>query len=417
MTLTRRLQPLAVVVDQAWLSLVSLAVSIALIREAPKAEYGHYLLLVAPLLLLQSVQNALINSPLATYLPAAQESEGSKIKATAISLHIHLAVFGAMLYALGLLAFGWLDVIEISTSLVVSFSAAVVGTIARESQRSLAYAQGAGLKALSGDIVFGVLMVMGVGLAASGAHLYASTVLLLTGIAGVAPVLLQVGTLTRPRVDATIAVRFWSCSRWALPSVLATWGSLNSYSYFAGVMVGVTAVAEIGAARLFVMPIGLIIAAWGNWNRPRISRWFAAGDIRSVRHLTHSSVLLGLGTLGGLAALLTVVYPWIEQLIGSDYAGLKALVLMWMLYFALSLCRNIYMATLMIDANGYRILHHITWGGLFLSVGGLATFSSRGSIWIVGVLCAVELTLAISVIISARAYWRRPRAGGPPRNA
>lgn len=408
--MTKLLQPLAAVADQAWLSLISLAVSIAFIREATKTEYGYYLLLAAPLLLVQGVQNAIVNSPLATILPAANDSEKRHIKTTAISLHAYLALLAAVLGAAGLLLFGWIEDMELSILLILGFSLAIIGTIARESQRSLAYAQGLGIKALTGDLVYGLFLLAGIGLAIAGESLSAGAVLLLTGLAGVAPLTTRVRGLSRPSIHPDVARQFWSCTRWALPSVIATWVSLNSYPYFAGTVLGVSSVADIGAARLFLMPIGLVMTAWGNWYRPRVSRWFSIGDIASVKRVTHTSLAIALGLMAAFAAILSTAYPWLEALLGAEYRNLQSLVLLWLLYFSLAACRNIYMATLMTDALGYKTLHHITWLGLILSLSGLAAVSKNGASWVIGVLCAIELSQAILVALRAHSYWRRSLA-------
>jgi hypothetical protein len=96
--------------------------------------------------------------------------------------------------------------------------------------------------------------------------------------------------------------------------------------------------------------------------------------------------------------------------LGEQYRGLQPLVLMWLLYFAIGLVRNVYMATLMTDAQGYKILHHITWLALGLSIPGFVLLSHNGAHWVVGVLCVIELAQVVMVIIKARQYWKRPNA-------
>src|SRR5574340_33454 len=142
----KRLNPLAAVADQAWLSLLSFAIALAFIWGATKEEYGYYLLLFPPLLLIQSIQNAIVNSPLATFLPAATEAEKTRIRTTAVMLHIYLALACAALGLVGLLVYGWLEHFHVSPLLLVGFMLAIIGTIARESQRSFAYVQGQGVR-------------------------------------------------------------------------------------------------------------------------------------------------------------------------------------------------------------------------------------------------------------------------------
>lgn len=412
MSFLKRLNPIAAVADQAWLSLLSFAVSLAFIWGASKAEYGYYLLLIAPLFLVQSIQNALVNSPLATFLPAAEEPAKLRIRTTAVSMHVYLALAAAILGLLGLLVYGWLAHLEASGLLLTGFTLAIIGTIVRESQRSFAYVQGLGLRALAGDLIYGALLLAGIALAFAGSSLSAGTVLALTGVAGIAPLLTKARRFEGLQTHVEPLRQFWSCGRWALPSVIVTWVNLSSYPYFAGKSLGLSAVADIGAARLFLMPIGLMMTAWGNWFRPKISGWLASGDVRKVTHITRKSLFAGLAGMAVLAAGLLLVYPFLERFLGPQYQGLQPLVLMWLLFFALSLARNVYMATLMTDPTGYRTLHHITWLALAISLPGFVLFSRNGALWVVGVLCVVELVQVLLVAAHARRYWRRPQAAG-----
>ena len=112
-----------------------------------------------------------------------------------------------------------------------------------------------------------------------------------------------------------------------------------------------------------------------------------------------------------LAVLILWAYPMLEPALGEQYAGLQPLVLMWLVFFTLSLVRNMYMATLMTDAHGYKILHHITWLALALSLPGFLLFSANGALWVVGILCAVELTQLLLVVAKAHGYWKEAASG------
>lgn len=406
-----RLNPLAALIDQAWLSLLNFAISLAFIWGASKAEYGYYLLLGAPLLLVQNIQNAIVNSPLATFLPATEEADKPVLKRTAVSLHLCLALLAGALGGMGLVIYeDWVG-LKIDIMLLVGFVVAIIGTIAREAQRAFAYVQGQGLRALGGDLVYGAALLAGIAWAMLGSPLTAGIVLLMTGLAGLLPILSKLRGFQRPMLHPQPMRQFWSCGRWALPSVVVTWINLSTYPYFAERALGLATVADIGAARLFLMPVGLAMTAWSNWYRPRISAWRAAGDVNAIKQLTHASLMIGWGGLALAAVAIVFAYSHVEPLLGEQYAGLQSLVLMWLLFFALSLARNVYMATLMTDAHGYRILHHITWLALTLSIPGFVLLSANGAVWVVGVLCVVELIQLLLIQIKAREYWKGTAAG------
>jgi len=134
------------------------------------------------------------------------------------------------------------------------------------------------------------------------------------------------------------------------------------------------------------------VTAWSTCT-PSISSWLGSGQRGSIKRLTHKSLFGGWTGLAALVVLIVMAYPFIEPVLGEQYRGLQPLVLMWVLFFALSLARNIYMATLMTDAQGYKILHHITWLALALSLPGFILLSDNGALWVVGVLCTVELRI------------------------
>lgn len=410
MKVSSRLNPLGAIADQAFLSLLGLTVSMILITTVSKQEYGYYVLLGSMLLLVQSIQNALINSPVATLLPASGPETKEALKRTAVTLHMILAGAGALLA--GVLLWGYLRVTGdagevVRTALCLGFALAVMGTVIREAQRSLNYVQGQGIQAFLGDLVYGALLLAGLGLAAWNRVLDAATALALTGLAATLPLLGRVGGMQGAPIHRPSMTSIWSCARWALPSVLLTWINLTSFSTVAAYFAGLAAVADLGASRLFVMPLGLLATAWGNWYRPKFSGWLPAGDVVSVRRVTNVSSAAAIVFSVVLTLVLLTGYPWIEPLLGAEYSGLQALVLAWLVYFTLAFVRNVYMATLMTDPGGYRILHHVTMFAVLGSVPCYLVFAERGPLWIIGTLCVVEVLQLALIVPRARHYWER----------
>lgn len=410
MSFFKRLNPLAAVADQAWLSMLNFAISLAFIWGASKSEYAYYLLLFAPLLLVQSIQNAVVNSPLTTFLPAAAEHDKAALRQTAVSLHIYLAFVAAVVGGLGLFVYESWAGLQIDPALIVGFAFAIIGSVAREAQRSLAYVEGKGLQALGGDLLYGVVLLLGIALALYQQTLSATIVLGLTGLAGLLPLVRKLSAFEGVMLHSMPMRQFWSCGKWAIPAVAATWLSLSAYPYFAERNLGLAAVAEIGAARLFVMPVGLFTTAWSNWYRPKVTAWMAIGDVANTKRLTFASVLIGIATLVAFAGTLLALYPELEHWLKPQYHGMLPLVLGWICFFAFSFVRTVFMATLMTNADGYKAFYFITWLSLAISVPGLMYFSSWGAVWVVIVLCVVELVQALLVIYKSMQSWRVRKA-------
>lgn len=397
---------LVTVLDQAWLSVLNLAISVAFIRYATKHEFGVYLLLMTPLYLVQGVQNALLLSPIATVLPATQKEERSSVIDTAISAQVVFIATSSVLAVIALGAYFLVTQDSIDLSLCFAFSLALAGTMAREAGRGLSYTQGLPERALRSDVVYGIgLLSVMTGLVVLG-YFSAQAVLLGTGIAALWPYLIQLSSKYRLVLSRDVLFQFWACGRWALLGVLVTWVNLNAYPLIVGMALNTSSVADINAARLFMMPFVLGITGWSNLVRPRISEWMARGDLKNIRRISLQSIAAGLLAISCFTGIVYLVYPIIEPLLGSEYSGLEWLIVLWALFFAFALVRTVFMASLMTDARGYRELQSISWYALVLSLTGLWWLTPLGVQWVIGVLIAVEAFQLLLVSRKALALWR-----------
>ncbi len=400
----------ATVIDQAWLSLLNLVIAAAFIRLAPKEDYGTYLLLQTPLLLVQGLQNALLLSPLATVLPATAEARQPAVRSTAISGQIVFLVAAAALCA-GLLAI-WLMVKRHTFEfwLPAAFALAIAGASAREGARALHYSTGNAFHALRSDLVYGGGLLLALIVLMLGGTFETRNVLPAIGIAALWPYALrllrhQTHTLV---IDREVLTQFWACGRWALIGVLVTWINLNAYTLVVGAVLGLAAVADINAARLFLMPVALGVTAWSNLARPRISAWMAQQRLEDIRRFSMQSIFISLSSLAVFATFMTLVYPFIEPRLGTAYHGLLPMILMWALFFSLAFPRNILMATLMTCPEGYRQLQQVSVLALSISLGGLFLLTSYGTIWVIGVLILVEVTQLTLISRLAIRWWKSP---------
>lgn len=397
---------IATMFDQAWLSLLNLTIAIAFIRLAPKEDYGIYLLLQTPLLLVQGLQNALLLSPLTTVLPATPADRQAAVRTTAIGGQVVFLLGAATLGGLLLAAYFRFERGGLEFWLPCAFALAIAGASAREGARALFYSSGKALLALRSDLVYGGGLLLALAMLALGDAFETRNVLLAIGIAALWPYVMQLSAVRRLALDRLVLREFWACGRWALIGVLVTWINLNAYNLVVGAMLGLAAVADINAARLFLMPIALGVTAWSNLARPRISAWIAQSRFHDIRRFSMQSMLFSLSVLAGFAAIMLAAYPFIEPWLGPAYQGLLPLVLMWALFFALSFPRSIFMATLMTRPEGYRQLQQVSWFALAVSLGGLALLTTYGALWVIAVLILVELTQLILIGRLAARWWQ-----------
>lgn len=406
MQFLRRLpSPLLAMADQALLSVVSLATSLVFIRFGAKAEYGLYALLLTPITLVVGIMNAIVTSPTMTLYPGAGERRG-EFMATAWLALLWLLAGAFVLAALGLCAAAFFmpSVGPVGPWAIGSFSVAMVGTAAREAGRSFAYSQAQVGQALIQDVVYGAVMLLGLAGLAYAGKITGWTAFAITGLAG--GMLLVRGAARRPWRAATLSAwqAMWHCGRWALPGVLITWVNLNAYLLIAGHLLGVEAVADINASRLFLMPVLLGITVWSNLYRPRLSQCAAQGNVIEMRQIIRSSGVQLTGILIGYVSLLLLAYPFIEPLLGSKYRGLETIVCLWGVFALLTGVRAVFMAVLMTQASGYRQLTLVGFGTMFIAMVALGYLSPRGAAWVVAALCVVEL-VQLLVIARCSSYY------------
>lgn len=397
---------LAALVDQSWLSMLSFAVAMAFIREASKNEYALFILLQSAILMIQGVQNALFIAPQATIYPAALEARRWHVLNTSATGQSIFAVCAALFCAAGFPVYEQIVGQKHDLVMASAFAMAILGVASREGARAIHYVKGKAEQALTGDFIYGGVLLICLVLLLAMSAVTARNVLFSIGLAGVISLVNTGISGTKPILDRKILSEFWLCSRWSLPGTLVTWINLSSYPYVVIMILGAAAVADINTARLFLIPATLAVTAWSNLMRPKISALMAMNDTGAVRRLSLQSLLITEVGLGIFAICLVGGYPLLERLLGSKYQGLLPLVLAWVVFFALNMMRSIFMATLMSTPEGYRKIHHLSWLALALVIPGLLLLSHLGPIWVVAALCTVELILGGILAHLALILWK-----------
>lgn len=393
--------------DQVWLSAINFAISIVFIRYATKAEYGIYILLLTPIFFIQGIQNALFLSPFGTLFP--QRAINDRFSA------VQFLAWGQLTFILAVACLGFTSLItyqfltdKVIFPTAIAFALAISGILAREATRSFQYVNGHAGKALIGDIVFGTFVLLALAISINMEAVSAATILAITGIAGLLPLsrLLIHKNKYPPLINKTEIAFFWACGRWAVIGVCLTWISLNLYPYIAAASFGVEAVAEINAARLFMMPLMLGLPAWSNLFRPKFSRWFAQRQLSNMK-----SASLKFAAYAGIVVLIYsgivfAAYPFLEMALGNSYASILPLVIAWAIFYFVSSIRTVFMANLMVDEAGYKAMTRYTFLTLFAFVPAMFLASHSTAVWIIGSLILTELIQVVAIVFKAKSYWR-----------
>jgi O-antigen/teichoic acid export membrane protein len=356
-------------IDQALLSVLNFAVALLFIRYAAKEEYGHYTLVNGAVMLAVGVQTALVITPLTANGTRLEGEARRAFVAALFLLQAAMAVVAALVLGAGV----WLAVRgggggPDALLLGAGAGAAVLGSFMREFHRSVEFLGHRSARALAGDIVY--VAIAATVLAALWLwtrSLHAWMVLTSVGAGAFLPGLtgfLRGGGGRATMADCRAAARLLvGQGKWTLPGMAVTWGQTTGYSYIVAAFLGSAAVAEVSAARLFVMPLNTLMTAWGKIFVPRAGTLLASGDRAGVITRTRQNAVWLLAASMMYVGAVTVFFALGGgRLLPPKYGGLGALVLCWCVLGVVNIERCV--ATQALLAHGaFRTLFRCAlWG-------------------------------------------------------
>lgn len=342
-------------VDQALLSAMSLGTVVLFIHSAPKEEYGRYTLVNGLVLLATGMQAALVTTPLTALGSRLGRAERNEMVATVFDLQSLLALALGGLLALGI------RFLDGDRWLAAAAALAVAGAFLREYQRTADYLDRAPGRVLIGDLAYVALAAAGLVAAMHAGHALRAPAVL--AAVGGAALVSSLGLLRRrngARHARAVARRLLDDGRWTLPGMAVTWAQNTGYSYVVALMCGSAAVAELAAARLFIMPINLVVAAWTRIFLPRAGALLASGGAdggeAGLRALARRSLRLLL-VLSLTYLLAPGAFFWLGggRLLPSKYAGLAPFVFAWCCFFVVSATRSV-ASTSLLAHSAFRLV-------------------------------------------------------------
>ena len=359
--------------DQAWLSGISLLISLIFVRALEKDEFGLYILLFNSSLFFQGIGGALLSAPYTTLYPRKQ---GPTRRAVA-----DIYTRSTLVFALGvaLLAFGGYLVYAAATGDALLTLAAgaglgicILGSVSKDNTRVFHYSQNNPTAALRDNITYGCLLMGSIFAMIKTQMVSAAAVLMAIGLSSAAvsmPHLFRPHARLPPDEPNHVAApasstrqllgEFWSCGRWAVLGSFVTFLTSNTYPYLAAVSFSKSDVADISVARILSMPIALLGAAWFNLMRSRLSQWAAEEQYEKIESTIRMSVAVALALTVLEGGVLYFFGDLIRVVFGEKYANLQTLTLLWTAQTGLAFIRGIYAATLMSNDVGYRDLSQI----------------------------------------------------------
>ena len=386
------------------LSALNFGVGLTFIRISSKSEFALYTLMATALLLLQSVQNAIINAP-ATTLISAAPTMGDRVAAAAAAGHVQAWML-ILVVATGVAAAiaSGLAGLQSWPALVAAACICAVGTLSREYARAMHYLDGNPLQALKSDSLFVALALSGGGLLIARELVSAVNVLALVGVAALAAQQLDrshrltslIKSWRSANVSRASMLEIWQCARWALPSVLNTWIYANAFLYVVGIWMSQAAVAELSAARLLGVPLSLVMAGWSSAFRPRAGQWLVTGQADKLHRLALRSVVGFLAIGSVYAVLLWLALPIVEKyVLGAKYRESIVLIWPWLILATANNVRGVGQVAMLACRTSFKVLFAYGLVALAVALPAVAVASAMGTqIGVLGALIAAELVLA-----------------------
>jgi len=377
--------------DQSLLSALNFALGILLIRLATKETYGLYAQLYTVGLFFVSVLESVVSNPLTTLAPSLDGPARTRLIAHLHRFQRRCALVLAVVFGVGSAVIIGLSLPHASPVLAgLAFAFYLYSTSWREYRRTVRFIEGTPARVVRLDGFYCVAMALAVGALVPFDGLTVPAVLTALALANLVGVFAD-GPLSTEKVahdrDAyrQAVAAIWSAGRWALPGGIVAWVASYSYLYLAAAFLGVTAAADLNAARLLLMPVALLTVAWGRVARPVITRWQAEGRERDLtRMAVGSSLGLEVLTLGYVGVLL-VAFPLLQKyVLGPQYHDVGPLLSLWGLYFAFNVVR--WVSTTWLSSLGeYRFLFGQSLVALFLMMAGAAILipmlGAAGAVW------------------------------------
>ena len=324
------------VIDHAGLSAINFLLGLAFINFGSKSDYGVYAQLFAFLMLLQSIFVSLVNEPLLTLASKKHPISIAQMESVLLQyLVLSGLLVSLLIYLLLVFASSLSFTTVLSAKVALSFSLALFTLLVREYLRAVCFLRHAPQVSLQIDIIYAIALgfgllffyqIFGFGLiTVFTAVAIANLIALVYGL-----VRLRISPIFSPDAFSHVIAETWSCSKWSLPRSVVTWLFANTYLYITGFFFGSVIVAEISAARLFIMPLGLCIAAWEKIFLPRASRWLSQHRLGKVQQTANNSSKALIALVVLYILLLVLLFDKIQlHFFANNYTTILPLVLLW----------------------------------------------------------------------------------------
>jgi O-antigen/teichoic acid export membrane protein len=358
---------------QAMLSASSFFVGLLLVRRTSDAEYGYYVLILATISLVTSLQGSFIGPPMIIRVTKSTHEERANLIGGLLRDQARLlpvlallpVIFGAFLQIRGDLGF-------LLALTLFAGTAATITSLRRNFLRSVLFAYRRPNDVLGSDALYCVLLVLGA-YAATFTPLPAATAALTMAFASMLGSYMLSKTLWRveswnPKAPLGMLREIAPLGAWSAFGSVSHWLFSQGYNYFVAGTLGVTAVAALAATRLLVMPVNLLSTGVAGLMLPIVSNWMHHHSPPKVfMRLTLAS--LGLAALAACYLLVMwLMRGWIfDDILNKQLPDRDLLLELWCVISIVMLCRDQLLHFLVARAK-FRLTSSVTLISAVISI-------------------------------------------------
>ena len=379
--------------------------SLEMLHALDPRAFGSFSFLLVSSQFSWGVWSALFCAPLPILVATGAEAEKQAMLRCLFSANGAGAVFASLLF--------WLlgSSLGIPPAAAIVFAIYAAAALVRWFARQHAYLTGSACRTVLSDLVYSVVLLGGIvfvrflgvsSLAASFAVLLASALVSLApfGLAYIAHQFLEIS----PRDLAQYAAIWRRYSSWSLMGVATTEATANAHAYIVTFFVGPSAFAPLSASALLIRPIGVVMTALTDFERPQLALQIQSNQLNSAERSLRifRFALIGAWTTTAISAVTLMTYA--PRLIFPPRYSIEYLcegAAIWMAIAAVRLLRTPESALLQA-------------AGMFRPLAVASVISSGVSVAFVAILLAVggPLLSVLGILIGEATYalWIRRQA-------
>jgi O-antigen/teichoic acid export membrane protein len=355
------------VLSQGLLSIINLLSGLILIRRAPQAQYGYYVLVVAAAPLLAQLENQLVTPLLTSRINIASPDDRTSYIGALIREQRQLLVIVTIIALIGS-CIVWAGArLPLATAAILFAGVlAALATLFREFQRLMLISYRRPYDILRADVVYAVVLVGGIWLSTLTSAPAALSALSLGGAAVIGGWLLTRALWRHDpwnkQAPSGAFAQSIRLGAWSATGAVIHWAFTQGYTYIVAGQLNVTAVAAIAATRLLLSPLGVFSLGISSIMFATATVWLKNHGSRGlVRRLLLFTLGMAIATIGYIAVMWTA-RDWIfANILKRDFAQRDLILGMWSAVFFCTVIRD-------------QVIFVLTAKGHFKRLAGLTLF-------------------------------------------